>query len=451
MEERPLFDRNDFVPSDQDAQTAAPATGQPRLRIAQRDQVQMQTASLDDLLDQDHPARVIWQAVCQLNLDCLLSSIRAVEGHVGRDATDPRILLALWIYATVEGVASARALTKLCEYHLAYRWLCGGVTVNHRLLSEFRSQRAEQFKRVLRDTVASLMTTGLVKLQRVAQDGMRTRADAGSSSFRSRLTLEEALKQAHKQIETLERLSEEDPEELSERQQAARRRATQTRANQIAAALNRLQELERRREKQRLSKAKREAAGPPRASTTDPDAHKMKFSDGGCRPGYNVQFATDVDSGIIAGVEVSLQGSDQGLALPMFERLQADYDRTPSDYLIDGGFVKLSDIDELETRGCRVFAPVPNEKKKLQAGDDPYVREKRDTVGTATWRARMGSELAKGIYKLRCQTAEWVNAQCRNHGLRNFLVRGRQRCLSVTLLHALTHNLLTGLRLTRAG
>lgn len=449
MDEQPLFDRSEFGPPAEEAQPVEP-TGEPRLRRAQRDQIEFHTAALDDLLDEDHPVRAIWDAVQDLNVASLLATIRAIEGHVGRNATDPRILLALWIYATVEGVGSSRALARLCEYHLAYRWLCGGVTMNHRLLSEFRSHRAEEFDRILRDMMGSLIATGIVTLKRVAQDGMRTRASAGSSSFRRLPSLQEALKDAERQIWDLKRLSDENPQEMTNRQRAARERAARERVQRIAQAIEQAKELEKRREGQRSSKEKREQQGEARASTTDPEAHKMKFPDGGCRPGYNVQFATDVSSGIIVGVDVSTVGSDKGLALPMFERLVEDYGCQPDDYLVDGGFTKLSDINHLEQRGCRVFAPVTNEQKKLQAGLDPYAREKRDTAGTATWRERMGTELGKTIYKLRSQAAEWVNAQCRNHGLRQFLVRGRERCLSVTLLHALAHNLLTGMRLKQA-
>lgn len=451
MKDPALFDRNEFAPPVEDAKAAEPETSaQPRLRRAERDQIEFHHAALDDLIDEDHPVRSIWRLVQELDVSPLLDRIRAVEGHVGRDATDPRILLALWIFATIQGVASARALAKLCEQHLAYRWLCGGVTVNHRLLSEFRSQRAEEFNRILIEMVASLMTAGLVTLNQVAQDGMRTRASAGSSSFRRTPSLREALNAAEQQIRDLERLADEDPQELSNRQRAARRRAADDKARRAAQALQKAHELEKRRDEQRMSKARREKQGEARASTTDPEAEIMKFADGGFRPGMNVQFATDVKSNVIVGVGLNPVGSDKGQALPMFERVTADYGRSPQELLIDGGFTALDDIDELERRGCRVYAPVTNEQKKLEAGLDPYAREKRDTEGTAAWRERMGTELGKAIYKLRSQTAEWVNAQCRNHGLRSFLVRGCERCLSVTLLHALTHNLLVSVKLKGA-
>jgi transposase len=114
--------------------------GNPRLRVPQRDQIEMHWASLNELLEPEHPARMVWACVCGLDLGQWLKTIKAVEGVVGRDATDPRLLVALWIYATIEGVGSARELERLCQKHLVYQWLCGGVSVNYHLLSDFRSR-----------------------------------------------------------------------------------------------------------------------------------------------------------------------------------------------------------------------------------------------------------------------------------------------------------------------
>src|SRR5688572_9648212 len=117
------------------AEVARPVAGRPRLRVSHRDQIEMHWASLDELLEADHRARLVWTAVAGLRLDGWLNEIKAVEGNVGRDATDPRLLVALWVYATLEGIGSARELARLCEKHLAYQWLCGGVSVNYHLLA----------------------------------------------------------------------------------------------------------------------------------------------------------------------------------------------------------------------------------------------------------------------------------------------------------------------------
>ena len=170
--------------------------GRPRLRRAERQQVVMHVASLDSLLPEDHRARWVWEYAQGLDLGALYEPIRAVEGTAGRDATDPRILLALWLYATVDGVGSARQLARLCEDHVAYRWICGGVSVNYHTLSDFRTAHPAFLDELLTQSVATLMQEGLVTLHRVAQDGMRVRASAGAASFRRRATLEECQTQA---------------------------------------------------------------------------------------------------------------------------------------------------------------------------------------------------------------------------------------------------------------
>lgn len=422
---------------------AAAVTTPPRLRQAERQQVELQWASLDQLLDPEHPARLVWEATGQMDLTSLLTPIRAVEGHVGRDATDPRILLAVWIYATLQGVASARALSKLCAEHIAYRWLCGGVTLNYHLLSDFRSRQDAALDELLTQRVAALLASGLVTMQRVAQDGMKVRASAGRSSFRRRPKLERFLAEARAQVQALKQLADEDPQELKRRQRQAKTQAAEQRVARVQEALAQLETLEQQQARglKKQNKQKRAQAPEPRASTTDPEARTMKFANGGFRPAYNTQFATDTASGIIVGVDVTNQGSDQGLLLPMLEQLQERYQRSPQEALLDGGFVKLPDIDAAATtHQCLVYAPLPNEQKKLKAGLDPYQAEKRDTPATLAWRERMKGSAGKQLYKLRAQTAEWVNALCRNRGLRSFPVRTKRRCRAVALLYAIAHN-----------
>ncbi len=177
-----LFDKGEASHLSPGEVAAAQAPGNPRLRVPQRSQVEMRFASLDELIESDHAARIVWAQMCQLNLGRWLRQIKAVEGIVGREATDPRMLVALWIYATIEGVGSARELERLCQKNLAYQWLCGGVSVNYHLLSDFRSRGGDKWDDLLTQLVASLLAENLVTLKRVAQDGMRVRASAGAAS-----------------------------------------------------------------------------------------------------------------------------------------------------------------------------------------------------------------------------------------------------------------------------
>lgn len=114
------------------------AGGKPRVVRPNRAQVEMRLAALDDLLPAEHLARVIWTMVEQLDLSAFYNQVQAVEGEPGRPMTDPAVMFGLWLYATAEGVGSARQLDRLCREHLAYQWLCGGVPVNYHSLADFR-------------------------------------------------------------------------------------------------------------------------------------------------------------------------------------------------------------------------------------------------------------------------------------------------------------------------
>jgi transposase len=439
----PLFSPDDLPepPSPAQAAQSMPA-GKPRLRVPIRDQMEMRTASLDDLLEADHPVRVVWAAVCTLDLKPWLGEIKAIEGHVGRDATDPRLLVALWTFGTLKAVGSARELARLCQECLPYQWLCGGVSINYHMLSDFRSSGGEKWYELLTQIVATLLDAGLVKMDRVAQDGMRVRASAGKSSFHRRSTLEECLEAAKEQVETLKRLAEEDTAELTRQQRAARERAARERQQRIEEAMRQCEELQQQREASWGRKGKE-----ARASTTDPDARVMKFPDGGYRPGYNVQFTTDTQSGVIMGVEVTNAGGDGEELPPMLDQLEQRYERVPPEALVDGGFATKGAIEYAEGRGCTVYAPIKSEEKKRAAGKDPFARMKGDSDAVAAWRSRMGTDAAKLIYRLRAQTAEWVNAQARNRGFWFMPVRGQPRCRNIALLFAIAHNLVVAQRL----
>ena len=412
--------------------------GRPRLRRAERHQVVMQVASLDSLLPEDHRARLVWEYVRGLDLSRLYEQVRAVEGRAGRDAIDPRISMALWLYATLDGVGSARHLSRLCEDHVAYRWICGGVSVNYHTLSDFRTAHPELLDDLLTQSVATLMHEGLVTLHRVAQDGMRVRAGAGASSFRRRASLEECQSQAREQVESLRQELEEDPAASNRRRQAARERAARERSERVAKALGELAEIESKKKGEKKEKA--------RASTTDPAARVMKMADGGFRPAHNVQFATDTASQVITGVEVVNAGSDEGQMPPMVQQHQQRYGKVPDETLIDGGFAQLEDIEKVSSPavGTTVYAPV---QKPRKPGRDPHQPLPGDSATIAQWRQRMGTPEARQIYKARAATAECVNAISRNRGLRQFLVRGLRKVRAVALWFAIAHNLMRAVAL----
>lgn len=406
----------------------------------------MRPGSLDQVLPQDHPVRLVWALVEKIDFSQWLKLLRAVEGSPGRAGNDPRLLLAIWVFATVEGESSARRVDTLCQDHDAYKWLCGGVSMNYHSLSDFRSLSEEQFEDVIVQIVGSLMSEGLVSLKRLAQDGMKVRASAGKSSFRRSETLVECLQEAREHMAELQARTPAECAEHTRREQAAQARAAREKVERLEQAMAHCEQLS-----QQNAAARKERQKPPRVSTTDPEARVMKFSDNGFRPGYNINFASDTQSSIIVGDQVTNAGTDHGQLGPMMDQIEQRFGVIPEELLVDGGCATHAEITTLTRRGVKVFSPVKNASKELAAGKDPYARKRGDTDEVAAWRTRMGEAVSQKLYKLRSQVAEWVNAVCRNHDFRQLLVRGLKKSESVSRLHVITHDLLHGERLRIAA
>jgi transposase len=419
------------------------AQSRPRVLEPNRKQVELRASDLESLLAEDHRARLVWGYVERQELSALFDAIKARGAAPGRRAIDPRILFALWLYAVLDGVGSGREIARLTRAHDAYRWICGGVSVNYHALNDFRSGAGHEavMDEVLGDNVAALAAVGAITLERVAQDGMRVRADAGAGSFRRRVSLQTHQAEARALVQALKTQAQADPGQASRRAQAARLRAAQVREQRIAEALARLPE---------MAAAKRRNGDKPeeaRASTTDAQASTMKMGDGGFRPAYNVQFATDCASQVIVGVEAVTAGSDMAQLAPMVEQVEQRLGRPPAQWLVDGGFPAHAQIDAVAGK-TEVYAPVPQPKGRGRDDDEPpapgseFEPKPGDSEAVVQWRTRMNSDAARAIYKDRAASAECVNALARNRGLLRMPVRGLAKVRCVVRLYALAHNLM---------
>jgi transposase len=434
------------LPNQARPQAAEDVGGAPRMREPVRDQIELRAVDIDSLLGEDHPVRVIWAYVARLDLSELEDRIKAREHTPGHPPLSPQLLLGLWLYATSEGVGSARALERLCKSHDVYRWLCGGVSVNYHTLSDFRVGCADLLDRLLAEHVAALAKAGLIDLATLAQDGVRIRASAGAASFRREATLDRHLTMAQAVVDELKREVDEHPDASNKRIKAARERAARERAARLAAAQQALSEIKAQRQEReethgKPSKPQKE----PRASTTDPEARVMKMADGGFRPAYNVQVASAAGEQIVVAVKPCNNGSDRGLLRPMLERLRARTGHFPGRHLADGGYTTAQDIEWAHGEGITVYCP-PTQSKH---GTDPYQPRRNDGEGVLAWRARMASEQGKAQYKRR-SICECIHARWRNWHLRQLTVRGIDKVTTVVLWFALANNILQGHRLATA-
>jgi len=421
-----------------------------RLRRPQRKQLALVAQCVDDLVAADHPVRMVAAVVERLDVSEFCKPIQAREGVVGRDATAPSLLVGLWLYACVRGIGSARELARRCEESVPFRWLCGGVSVNHRLLSDFRTDHGEALDDLLTQVIASLVEQGLVKVSRISQDGVRVRVGAGAGSFRREARLHQLLEEAKQHVEELRRQMD-APEKLAaakaQKMKAEKRRAEE-KQQRLERALEQLPELKEKQEKA----AKRAGKGKCgdkirnkelRVSTTDAQARVMKMPNGGFNPAVNVQLATDTESRAIVGVEVSNEGYDSaGLSAPMRQQVEERTGKKVEEQLLDGGYLRMEDIEDAHQEKVKLFVPPKPAKNPKNRGRELEIKP-GDSTAVQAWKERMASEEGKEIYKQRAATSETVNADLRIYrGLTQILVRGLDKNRCVALWCALAYNVM---------
>jgi transposase len=423
-------------------ESVSSASGSPRLRSPDRLQQYLVPTRLDDLVPSDDEVRVVWEVVERLDLSAFYAPLKARGSDPGRSATDPKLLVALWLYATLNNVGSARELERLCSVHNAYRWLCGSVPVNHHSLSDFRTGHEQALDALFTQVVARLVRAKLVSVERISQDGTRVRASAGAASFRREPRLEELLARARAHVSRLkEQLAAPVAAACSKARQAAQERAARERVMRIEQALAQMPEQKAARAK--LSKKVAAARNKElRASTTDAEARVMKMPNGGFNPAYNVQLASDPSSRAIVGVSVTNAGTDSGQAEPMRLQVEKRTGFKVKEQLLDGGYLRLEEIDQAPAAGVTLYVP-PKPPRNARTRQSAYEPRRADSPAQAAWRIRMGSEAGKRIYALRAATSETVNADLKTYrGLSRLLVRGMRKVRCVALWSALAYNLL---------
>jgi len=495
-----------------ESQTEAPAkqesevsVGKPRYEVIDREQLCWRPIDIERLIGAEHPARAVWEFIGQLDLSAYQEEVRAVEGKAGRPGWEPRLLVSLWVYGYSQGVGSARAIEELCEWEPAYQWLTGSRVINAHTLSDFRVKHDTALNGLFVQTLGLLSVDGLIRLERVMQDGTKIRAKAAADSFRRQQRVEQALKEAKAQVAAVEAMSE---EEGSRRMAKARQRAARERQERLEQALKEFEQLE----KEDKDKEQR------RVSTSDPEARVMKQPGGGYAPSYNVQIDTDAKNGVVVAVGVVQAGNDFEQLEPGVDRVQDNLKETPKEVVTDGGYVSKDTIVAMKERAIDYIAPLVDEAGKGQSSYENrgvsgeyqssqfiydaqsnsylcpqgkilsyegkeqrhlqlsyrYRAKRSDCQGcpmtsqccpgnrvtgrsvhrseelaeVAEFRQKMHSERAREIYKTRAQVAEtpnlWIKAK---FGLRQFSVRGLVKVGMEALWACLTYNIRVWIRL----
>lgn len=427
--------------------------GKARFIRADRAQKRWDVIDLEGSIPSDHRARIVMRFVEGLDLSALYERIKAREGEPGRPPADPAVLLGLWLYATIEGVGSARQLERLAAHDPAYRWIAGGVPLNYHGLADFRVAHVALLDRLLSESVTALIAEGVVSLSEIAVDGTKVRASASRGSFTSGGRLGRVEAAVEQRLAQLKAEIAADPEASSRRKQAAQERAAREvkeRAARVRQALDRVRAEKAKRAKTHpQDEAKKQSK--PKVSLSDPAARLMRFADGAIRSAYNAQIAATSQSGIIVSVAMTDRRNDAGLAVPMIEDIVRRYGKPPEAVLVDTHYATAEDIAVLAAHPAgpvTVYAPPPAERDDVKPTTlARRAKERaREPDSVKAWRQRMATEAGEAVYRRR-KHIERINAHLKNRGFGFMPVRGLIKAKAVALWHALAHNLLAAHRL----
>jgi transposase len=307
----------------------------------------MRAIDVELLIEEDHPARSIWELVGRLDLSRYYADIGSVEGRAGREHTDPQVLISLWLYAYSRGISSAREMARRCEYEPAFQWLCGLEPISHRTLSGFRSGQKAALDDLFVQVLGMLSAEGLITLERVTLDGTKIKAHAGGNTFRRQPPLEAHLQLAREQVRLMEEQAAEE-EQRAKRQVAARRRAARQRRSRLEAAVREVERLQQEKKDDRDSFV-------ARASSTDPEAHVMRNGEGGTVPRYNVQLLTDTTHGLIVNVEATTDAIDHRQLAPALDRCRQTLGRHPRQVVADGDYTNHASVEAAASCGVDFY------------------------------------------------------------------------------------------------
>jgi transposase len=477
----------------------------PRVVSIDRRQILLRTVDVEKLIDEDHSARSIWELVGRLDLSLYNAQIESVEGHAGRDHTDPQLLISLWLYAYSRGVSSAREVARQCEFEPGSQWLCGLQPISHRTLSGFRSENKAALDDLFVQVLGMLSAEGLIMLERVTLDGTKIKANAGGNSFRRKEKLAAHLELAREQVRILNAESEQE-EATAKRQAAARRRAARQRVSHLEAAIREVERLQKDKKHDRKEFV-------ARASSTDAEAHVMRNGEGGTVPSYNVQTLTDTKHGLVVNVEATTDAIDYRQLKPALERCQTTLGKVPKQLVADGDYTNHASVQAAADCGVDFYGSWQNSWRPVErdaqgrssgflASDFPYDVERdcftcpagkiltrrtrmnrgngvlthlyhagkmacvncplrsqcappdaqpawrrsitriEESAATTAFKNKMATADAQQIYRQRSQIAEFPHAWIKERcGLRQFRCRGRLKATMEATWACLSYNL----------
>lgn len=427
------------------------------------DQTQLLPPSIGDFVAEDHLSRFV-VALVRESLD-----LRAITAHyasaLGQPPFDPRLMVALLLYAYAVGIYSSRRIAKACRERTDFLMIVALDAPDFRTVSDFRKRHLKALAGLFVQVLQLAEKAGLAKLGHVALDGTKIKANASKHKAMSyaRMKKREADLQAEVDcwLAAAEAADAEEDElhgdkrgdEMpawvadKEKRLAKIREAKAALEAEAKAAAEAKVSAEREAEEKRRAEGRKRSGKKPRLPSQEPDAKAQRnFTDPESRvlltkdgyiQGYNAQAAVDGAHQIIVAQDVTPSMSDHAQLVPLVDGIETNLGRKPAEVSADAGYCSEANLAALDARGIKAYVATGRAKHpagaKRRVGGE-LTQAMRRKLKRAGWRSR---------YRLRKQIVEPVFGQIKQaRGFRQFLLRGVENVRAEWAIICTAHNLL---------
>lgn len=349
-----------------------------------RDQILLIPMTLGDRIPDDHPVRLFYEILASLDWSAWE---RHYCGVAGQPAIPPMIVAGAILYGMSHGIRSSRRLEWACGNAVDFIWLVEGRGIDHSTFCNFRTRFDRELKDLFRQLGRLAMSMGLIRLNQVALDGTRVRANSSRHATASAKTLEERIAALNAQIEEMFTQAEQTDrrerdlfgESVSANALPAELADLRRRQAALGKALAAAQAVDAKR--QRRKDAPKKAAKVPVA---DPDSAILPNKEGGHAPNHTPVAAVDGHEGFIADCDVIGAGaSEADTVIPTVERIEKNLGAVPQQFLADAAFATGQNLADLQERGIEAVMPV--DKARLDEQNPAGRADPTQPVAEAGW------------------------------------------------------------------
>lgn len=351
-------------------------------------QLMLLPPSLEELIEPNHPVRVVNRVIDSINIDVL---IKQYKGG-GTSSYHPRLLLKVLIYSYLSNIYSSRKMENALKENIHFMWLSGMNRPDHNTINRFRSERLKDvLKEIFGQVVLLLVDSGHISLQEIYIDGTKIESKANRYTFVWGNAIKTNKAKMAEQLKALWDYTQEiAKEELSDNKEIDFKEISSAKVEETITRINEALKDKKidKKVKQKLGYAgkhwpenlkkyeqQQEILGKRNSfSKTDPDATFMRMKEdhmmnGQLKPGYNVQISTHDQ--FIVNYTHHQNPTDTTTLKSHLEQFEELYKQLPETAIADAGYGSEENYTLMENIGIEAYIKYnyfdKEQKKKKQS------------------------------------------------------------------------------------